>query len=86
MIAYVLITKDSPMERDVSRFVDRLNTFRVDSKVVDADSPEGVALTENYDLASRPAVVLTSSDGVAIERWSNGELPLPEDVSYLAHQ
>lgn len=85
MIAYLLYTKDSPMERESKQFSERLATFQVDSKLVEADSPEGISLTENYDLTSRPALALVSSDGSLIDRWQ-GQLPLAEDVSYLAHQ
>lgn len=85
MLAYILYLKDSPMERELARFVDRLEELRVDSKMVEADSREGIALSEEYDLVSRPSVALVRSDGSLIERWQ-GELPLVEDISYLAHQ
>lgn len=72
------------MERDIAHFQRRLNELQVDSELIEADSPEGVAVTELYDLLNRPAVVLVRLDGVQVERWQ-GELPRPEDVSYLAH-
>jgi hypothetical protein len=84
MIAHILYTKNSPMERDVERFVRRLDTLRVQTKLVEADSPEGIRLSELYDLMARPAVALVSNQGTMVEKWQ-GEMPLAEDVSYLAH-
>ncbi len=84
MIAYVLYSKDAPGERDLKFFVERLSGLGVEAKMVEADSHEGVGITENYDLTNRPAVALVTSDGLLVERWQ-GELPLAEDVSYLAH-
>lgn len=85
MVANILYTKDSPMERDIAYFIRRLKQLQVDSKMIEADSPEGVAMAENYDLLGRPAVILAGLDGTPIQHWE-GELPQPEDVSYLAHQ
>jgi hypothetical protein len=82
---YVLFTKDSPQERDVDHFLGRLERFKVPAEKIEADSPKGISLTETYDLRSRPAAVLLRADGSAVERWQ-GQLPTPEDVSYLAHQ
>jgi hypothetical protein len=72
------------MERDVEYLARRLGILRIETKLVEADSREGIVLTENYDLTGRPAVVLLTLDGVMIERWQ-GELPQAEDVSYMAH-
>lgn len=84
MIAYLLYSKDAPGERDIKLFADRLDGLQIETKMVEADSHEGISLTENYDLTSRPAVALITSDGALVERWL-GQLPRPEDVSYLAH-
>lgn len=73
------------MERDVRYFAKRLESLQVQSKLVEADSVEGISFTENYDLLARPSLVLATDNGVLIERWQ-GELPLVENVSYLAHQ
>ncbi len=83
MIAYILYNKDSS-DREVTNFAGRLDSLQVEHKLVEADSLEGIRLTENYDLTARPAVALVKGDGTLVERWL-GTLPLVEDVSYLAH-
>ena len=85
MIAYLLFTKDSPQEREIEYLNKRLEQLQVTTKVLEADSVEGSALTENYDLPQRPAVIVTRDDGSFVQGWQ-GELPTAEDISYFAHQ
>ena len=58
MIAYLFYTKDSPGEDEMQRLAEELRRSQVDSELVEADSPHGIALSENYDVVVRPAVVL----------------------------
>jgi hypothetical protein len=85
MVANVLYRKNSPMEREAVEFAKRLERLRVEVKLVEADSVEGSALTELYDVPGRPSVVLTTLDGTMVERWQH-QWPVPSEVSYLAHQ
>ena len=85
MTAQIFYTKGSPSEGEATEFAGRLSKLRVNYRLVDADSGEGAALSELYDLTGRPAVVLTADDGGMIERWQN-DWPLPADISYLVHQ
>lgn len=84
MTAYIFYSKNTPADRDIERFVYELGRLQVETKLVDADSVEGSRLTQVYDLMDRPAVVLARGDGTVVERWPHG-LPLPGDISYLAH-
>jgi hypothetical protein len=85
MIALLFYVKDSPGERQMRDLERQLDTFRVETKLVEADSLEGTTLVELHDITARPAVVLVRDDGSAVERWQT-DLPLAEDISYLAHQ
>lgn len=81
---YVLYQRQSESERPARDLVDRLARQQVDARLVEADSPEGQNITETYDLMDRPSAVLTQLDGTMVQRWEH-ELPLIEDVAYLAH-
>lgn len=84
MILYLLYTKGAPHQRDIEAFARELERRQVHPKLVEADSVQGISLTQLYDLPGRPALVLTRDDGTMVERWQ-GQLPLVADVSYLAH-
>jgi hypothetical protein len=80
----ILFTKTTPADRDISELTKRLDEERIDYKLIDADSREGADLSELYDIVSRPAVVVTRSDGSIMQSWQ-GSLPPVADISYLAH-
>lgn len=82
MTAYVFYTAGSSKERDVSRFKDELERAKIAVRLLDADSSEGVRLSELYDVLARPAVVLVRQDGQLAAKWD--ELPPVADLSYLA--
>ncbi len=84
MITYILYKKASPMERETAEFARRLEILGVDNKLVEADSIEGIRISQLYDLMGRPAVVLVRNEGQMVERWQH-VLPMAEDVSYLSH-
>lgn len=87
MIAYVLYNKNTPAERVATDLVRRLGEDQVEAQLLDADSPRGVQLAENYDIMGRPAVVLIKDDGTPLQVWQGEEgMPAPADVAYLAHQ
>jgi hypothetical protein len=85
MIAYLFYTKDSPGEDEMQRLAEELRRSQVDSELVEADSPHGIALSENYDVVVRPAVVLATTDGTQINQWQH-DLPGASDISYWAHR
>lgn len=66
---------------------DRLKREQVEAQLLDADSPRGIQLAENYDILGRPAVALVKDDGSPVQVWQGQDsLPSPADVAYLAHQ
>lgn len=85
MIAKILYNKNSESQSPAENFAKSLDDLKVNNELVDADSRDGAALAELYDLLSRPAVILLRDDGSVVERWQHS-LPLATDVSYLAHQ
>lgn len=87
MIAYVLFNKNTPAERACEAWAERIKREQVEVELVDADSPRGIQLAENYDVLSRPAVILVGANGSPVQSWDCQEgLPIPGDVAYLAHQ
>jgi hypothetical protein len=84
MIAYIFYTKDTPADRDIQHFTAELERLQVQTKMIEADSREGIELGELYDVMQRPSVVLVRDDGSTVERWQ-GDLPLVSEVSSLAH-
>ncbi len=87
MIAYLLYNRRTPGERRIEDLAKRLEPLQVATDMIDADSPRGVQLAENYDLMGRPAVLLVRDDGSPLQAWQGeDQLPSPHDVSYMAHQ
>ncbi len=85
MITYLLYTKNSPMQREVEHLAGVLEQFRVNTQLIEADSPQGISLTENYDMPQRPSVIVVRDDGSFVQAWQ-GELPPAEEISYHFHQ
>jgi hypothetical protein len=83
MLAYIFYTKDAPHQTTAERLAADLDRHKVESKLIEADSREGIDLAELYGVMSRPSVVLVTQDGGVVSSWS--DLPTPSDVSYHAH-
>jgi hypothetical protein len=87
MKAYLLFNKGTPNERVVNDLSERLKEADVDTELLDADSPRGIQLAENYDILGRPAVALMREDGSPVQIWQGEDgMPQVTDVSYLVHQ
>ena len=87
MIAYILYNKNTQTERIVTELHSRLEKEQVHSELMDADSPRGAQLAENYDILGRPAVVLVKDDGSPVKVWQGeDELPPASELAYLARQ
>lgn len=80
MKVQILYTPNTPGDRDVAYLQRRLSEFRLANELVEADSREGIALGELYDLMARPSVVVTDDSGGLIKDWQ-GTLPSAEEVS-----
>lgn len=83
MLAIIFYTKNSSHENEAQHFAVELGRRKIETKLLEADSQEGIRLGELYDITARPAVALTRVDGTLVERWH--QLPPAGDVSYLAH-
>jgi hypothetical protein len=73
-------TRNTPADRDIDYLRRHLTDLEIETELVDADSREGAALCELYDLTQRPALLLTNADGRVIHQWQ-GTLPPAADVS-----
>jgi hypothetical protein len=71
-------TRNTPADHDIDYLCRRLVSFQVTAELVDADSRDGSALCQLYDITQRPALLLTDPDGRTIQLWQ-GTLP-PADV------
>ena len=86
MITYVLYNKNTPNERVAEDLGDRLEREQLQVEMLDADSPRGIQLAENYDIMARPAVALIRDDGSPVQIWQGEDgMPMPSEVEYLAH-
>ena len=86
MICYLLYNRQTSAERVVAELSDRLEHEGVAYELVDADSPRGIQLAENYDIMARPAVLVVKDDGAPVQVWQGDELPPLADITYLARQ
>lgn len=87
MMVYLLYTKNTAAERTVTELGERFKREQLEPELLDADSPRGIQLAENYDILGRPAVLLLKADGAPIKVWQGEDgLPTPSEVAYLAHQ
>ena len=84
MRAIIVLTHDSPQERQSEGMVRDLTRYVVTPEMVLADSREGVAMRESYGLVTTPAVLVLRDDGSLVQHWQ-GEWPMASDVSYYYH-
>jgi hypothetical protein len=60
---------------------------KVEPELLDADSPRGIQLCENYELLGRPAVIVVRDDGSPIKAWQGADdVPAPSEIGYLTRQ
>jgi len=86
MIVYVIYNRDTPAQRQAEDMVKRLEEAQLEVELLDADSPHGIQLVENYDIMDRPAVALVREDGSPVQIWQGESgMPTPSEVDYLAH-
>lgn len=86
MITYVFYNKQSEFERTATDLAAKLKDDQIEVKLIDADSPEGIQLSEHYDITGRPAILITRDpDGSPVQLWQGmSEWPLASDVVYAA--
>lgn len=84
MVLKILYKKDSPQEREANDFARELEKHEVKANLIEADSLEGVAVTQLYDLPARPAILVTRDDGELMAQWQH-TWPLIAEVSYYFH-
>lgn len=80
----ILYKKNTPADRDIEWLTRKLDEVHAPYRLIDADSREGAALTELYDMLDRPAVIVTRSDGSMVASWQ-GALPPVQEVANAMH-
>jgi len=53
---------------------------------ISMDTKEGANLAELYDILHYPAVVAVDSNGIMQKIWSDGQLPLMNELQYYIQQ
>lgn len=69
MTLYLFYTHGQPEVSALEHLRDELAHDPVDARLIDADSVEGVALAQLYDVLARPYAVGVRTDGSEIQRW-----------------
>ena len=83
MTVYLLYNKATAAERKMAQLSEKLQEAKVNFELVDADSPAGIAVAENYDVLARPAIILTSHDGGVLEVWPReDQFPSVGELAY----
>ncbi len=86
MLTYLLYNRQTPGESRMSELAQQLEPLQVDTRLLDADSAEGINLVEHYDVMGRPAVLVCRDDGTLVQFWQGEtEIPSASEISYLAH-
>jgi len=83
MKVMVLYQPNTEHERQVLTFSEdiRRSTGRsVD--LISLDTKEGAEIAKLYDIFNSPSVIAVNDDGVLQQLWSDGNLPLMNDVLY----
>jgi hypothetical protein len=88
MTTYLLFNLGTHGERAMQDLSGRLSKEeRVEAEILDADSPRGIQLAENYDVMGRPAVILVREDGSPVKIWQGADdMPAPSEIGYLTRQ
>jgi hypothetical protein len=83
MTVYLLYNKATAAERKMAALAQKLEEAGVSFELVDADSPRGIDVAQNYDVMARPAIILTSHDGSVLEVWPEEDrFPSVQELSY----
>jgi hypothetical protein len=83
MIVTLLYEPNAPSAQNVEQLTRSLDASQVKYRLLDANSVDGSALAELYDVIRRPAVVVTQEDGQLVRLWQ-GNLPSADDLGYTA--
>jgi hypothetical protein len=74
---------DTPLAELNRELLRRINK---ELPVVSVDTVEGDSLAKVYDITRYPAVIVTDDQGSLIHAWSEGALPLINELSYYLDQ
>jgi hypothetical protein len=81
MKAVVLYKPNTEFARAVEEFVHEFKARTPhDVEALDADSPQGIALADLYDIVQYPTVLALRDDGQLVKSWSGTPMPLINDV------
>ena len=84
MKALLLFTKGTENERTAVKMADELTVLRVESELIDLDSPNGAAMRELYQVMGEWALMLARDDGSLVEAWQE-YWPGAIEISYRYH-
>ena len=78
----VVYRPNSEYSRITEEFVHNFTKIHPDTVVdiKDADSIDGVRLSELYDLVQQPAILVLDNEGILVHSWCGPMLPTDQDV------
>ena len=85
MLTYVFYKKGSQHEQKAADFAKELGRNRLEVRLIEADSRDGIRLCELYDIMGRPGIVVAGPNSEPLASWQH-EFPLVSEVSYVAHR
>lgn len=84
MKAVILYRSQSDHERSVNDYMrDFEHQTGKTIEALDVEQQEGQELAQLYDIMQYPAVIARAEDGSLIKVWSDGQLPLMNELSYF---
>ena len=87
MKVLIFYRPQSEQARAVEEFMHEYKRRYPDSEltIIDTDSISGSKDAEVYDVVQYPTVIATSDEGVTLQRWDNGLMPLMNEVAYYTN-
>ena len=87
MRVFCLYRPNTEQERAITELNrELLRRINRELELISVDTVEGDNLAQVYDITQYPAVVVTDSAGVLQHSWTEGNLPLINELSYYLQQ
>lgn len=87
MRVFCLFRPNTDTERSVIELTTEMKRrYNAVLECISMDTKEGAILAELYDILRYPAIVAVDSNGIMQKMWSDGQLPLMNELQYYIQQ
>lgn len=87
MKVFCLYRPNTEHERSVTELNAELKRrLNIELDLISVDTIDGDHLAKLHDIWQYPAVIATDNQGVVQKSWTDGNLPLINELSYYLHQ